>query len=119
MTIDITPSDVAPLPDEDFRATAHRSAGHEVMWAEGDCGACGHWRVPIPADNTDPFVTIEHPSPCSRVEQWTNPNAVIVPDLDPTTDDVVWDADLGKHVPRLHVSVGESGRGKDSAVSEG
>jgi hypothetical protein len=104
-------------PDEDYRATAHRAAGHQVIYAELDCGTCGHIKVPIPADITDATIPIEHPGPCSQVVQWPNPNAVVVPDLDPMTDDVVWDADLQRHVPRLHVSVGESGNGKDSAAT--
>jgi hypothetical protein len=72
-------------------------------------------RVTVPKTCTDKAVRIEHGGPDRIIENLENPHASEDADLDPETDDVIWDAEAKHWVRRVHV--GEVGGGAEAAAS--
>lgn len=67
----------------------------------------------IPIEYKDRVVRYEHPD--GTLGEWVNPDAA--EDLDPETDDVIWDPVAGRNVAR--VTSAETGSASEAAVAGG
>lgn len=72
-------------------------------------------RFTVPATCTDQLITIEHGGPGRLIERVPNPFATEDDELDPDTDDVVWDPTAKTWVRR--VVAGEAGGSAEAATA--